>query len=161
EANRNKSVEHGLVQVLLQKQREVAEAYQANGTPAAVVVRPDGAIGSPLVMGADAVRALIAQAQGVPVPAPSLNGNGNGGAPPAPPAAPPPAPPRPGAGRRARALKRADLDGKAVDLASFRGRRTMLLFWTPGCGFCQRMLEPLKAFEAAPPKGAPRVVVVS
>jgi peroxiredoxin len=159
EANRNKSAEHGLVQVLLQKQREVAEAYQANGTPAALVVRPDGTIGSPLVMGAEGVRGLIGQAQGVPVPAPSLNGNGNGSAPPAPAAAPPAPPSR--VGQPAPALKLPDLDGKLVDLASFKGRKTLLLFWNPGCGFCQRMLEPLKSFEAEPPKGAPKVVVIS
>ena len=43
--------------VWLQKDREVAEAYQAYGTPAVVLVRPDGAIGSPLAMGAEQVRA--------------------------------------------------------------------------------------------------------
>jgi thiol-disulfide isomerase/thioredoxin len=36
-----------------------------------------------------------------------------------------------------------------------------MLFWNPGCGFCQRMLDDLKAVEADAPEGAPRILVVS
>src|SRR5947208_9686190 len=61
EANRPKATEYGLTHVLLQKDREVAEAYQASGTPSAVLVRRDGTIGSPLAQGADAIHALIDQ----------------------------------------------------------------------------------------------------
>src|SRR5262249_3480907 len=59
EQNRAKAAEHGLGQVLLQKDREVAEAYRANGTPSAVLVRADGTVGSPLAAGAEAIRALV------------------------------------------------------------------------------------------------------
>jgi len=37
----------------------------------------------------------------------------------------------------------------------------LLLFWDPGCGFCQHMLDDLQAWEAHPPRGAPRLLVVS
>ena len=37
----------------------------------------------------------------------------------------------------------------------------MILFWNPGCGFCDRMLDDLKAWEADPPAGAPQLLVVS
>src|SRR5439155_17527063 len=43
----------------------------------------------------------------------------------------------------------------------FRGRATVILFWNPGCGFCQRMLPDLKAWEANPPAGAPQLLVVA
>ena len=36
-----------------------------------------------------------------------------------------------------------------------------MLFWNPGCGFCQRMLDDLKAWESKPPKGSPKLIVVS
>jgi protein-disulfide isomerase len=36
-----------------------------------------------------------------------------------------------------------------------------VLFWNPGCGFCQQMLPDLKAWEADPPPGAPQLFVVS
>ena len=39
EANRPKVTEHGLTHVLLQKDREIAQAYQASGTPSAVLIR--------------------------------------------------------------------------------------------------------------------------
>jgi hypothetical protein len=36
----------------------------------------------------------------------------------------------------------------------------MLLFWNPGCGFCQQMVDDVKALEAGETKG-PRLVLVS
>src|SRR5919206_34249 len=64
EANRAKSAEHGLANVLLQQDNEVAEAYQVAGTPGAVIVNPNGTVGSPLALGADAIRALVARTVG-------------------------------------------------------------------------------------------------
>jgi thioredoxin-like negative regulator of GroEL len=66
EAHRAKTTEHGLANVLLQRDREVAEAYQVRGTPSTVLVRPDGTIGSALAQGADAIRLLVARTVGVP-----------------------------------------------------------------------------------------------
>ena len=54
-----------------------------------------------------------------------------------------------------------DLTGTTVDLAAFRGHPTLVLFWNPACGFCQQMLDDLKAWERRPPEGAPRLLVVS
>lgn len=57
EANQAKAAEF----VLVQQDREVAQVYQADSTPSAVPVRPDGTTGSPLAMGADAIKALESQ----------------------------------------------------------------------------------------------------
>jgi len=48
-----------------------------------------------------------------------------------------------------------------LDLADYRGERTLVVFWNPGCGFCQRMLDDLKAWESNPQPGAPRLLLVS
>jgi protein-disulfide isomerase len=48
-----------------------------------------------------------------------------------------------------------------VALADFRGQATAVLFWNPGCGFCQRMLPGLKAREENPPQDAPKLILVS
>jgi thiol-disulfide isomerase/thioredoxin len=48
-----------------------------------------------------------------------------------------------------------------VKLKDFRGEKRLVLFWNPGCGFCQQMLDDLKAFEANPSEGTPKVLVVS
>ncbi len=36
-----------------------------------------------------------------------------------------------------------------------------MLFWNPGCGFCQQMLPDLKGWEANRPERAPKLLVVS
>jgi thiol-disulfide isomerase/thioredoxin len=69
--------------------------------------------------------------------------------------------PAPAIGEPAPDLRLPDLNGDLVDLADFRGRPTLLLFWNPGCGFCRTMLPDLKAWDAEPPAGAPRMLVVS
>jgi hypothetical protein len=53
--------------VLLQREHEVAEAYAANGVPAAVLIDPDGTIASPLAWGAAGVEELLSMA-GTPAP---------------------------------------------------------------------------------------------
>ncbi len=37
----------------------------------------------------------------------------------------------------------------------------MLLFWNPGCGFCQQMVDDVKALEARVKTKGPRLVLVS
>ncbi len=158
-ANRDKGAQHGLTRILLQKKREVAEAYHASGTPAAVLVRSDGTVGSPLALGADAIRALVAGLVGQSLPVVSSTVNGS-----SPQHAQPMIPLRAATasiGGPAPSLRRKDLNGKTVDLSSFKGSQTLVLFWNPDCGFCQQMLPDLKAWEAARPPQAPKLLVVS
>jgi peroxiredoxin len=168
--NRAKSSEHGLFNVLVQEDREVAEAYGADGTPSAVIVDPDGTVASPLAEGPDRIRALVARmvsgaaqpssaalapASGAALGGASPNGGGDSAL------VVPPAPSGPKVGERVPPLTLRDLGGKKVEFRRLRGRKTLVLFWDPECGFCQQMLEALKAWEADPPKGAPRLLVVS
>jgi len=159
EANRPKASENGLRHVLVQQDREVAASYQADATPSAVLVLRDGRIGSPLAQGADAIRALMNQAPSPaglgPLPMAAAQGTGTGAA-----AAPRPEA-FPGIGEPAPDFSLPDLSGKLVSLSDFRGSTTLVLFWRPSCGFCQRMLKDLQTWEAHLPKGAPRLLVVS
>ena len=180
EENRAKSTEHGLTSVLLQQDWEVSEAYQVQGTPSAVLVNPDGTIGSPLAAGPEAIKALVTQTVGTsdqelpaePTPPqaapreelpmqPTAQGE------PCPNcgkvhAAAPTVPAGRQVGEPAPPLKLRDLTGKKVNLATtFRGEKTLVLFWNPGCGFCQQMLDDLKDWEANPPEEAPKLLVVS
>jgi peroxiredoxin len=151
EANRAKVTEPGVTQVLLQKDREVAQAYQAHGTPSAVVVRQDGAIGSTLAQGADAIRVLIASTLDGRLPVTAAQG-----------AAVAPRPPAgPKIGEPAPDFSLPDLAGKTVKLSDFRRSPTLVLFWRPSCGFCERMLPDLKAWETNARNGAPKLLVVS
>jgi thiol-disulfide isomerase/thioredoxin len=62
EENRVKVSAHGLANVLLQEDWEVAEAYQARGAPSAVLILPDGAIGSPVASSPEAIEELVTEA---------------------------------------------------------------------------------------------------
>jgi peroxiredoxin len=131
ELNRTKSAAHGLSNVLLQADREVAQAYLVTATPSAVLVA-EGKIASRIAAGSDAIRALITR---VALPPPVKQGD------------------------VVPSVKLPDLDGKIVDLATLHGRRTLLLFWNPSCGFCQKMLPDLKTWKRS--QTAPEVVVIS
>jgi peroxiredoxin/uncharacterized membrane protein YphA (DoxX/SURF4 family) len=136
--------EHGLTNILLQKKHEVSILYEAYGTPSAVLIRADGAVGSPLASGADAIALLVASVTGRSRPersVPQRNGLTNG--------------------RPAPAFSLSDLDGNVVRSEDFRGKPALLLFWNPACGFCQRMLEPLREWERKAPVEAPRLIVIS
>ena len=81
------------------------------------------------------------------------NGNGT--------AAAPSRPARPQIGEPAPAFTLPNLSGETVSLSDFLGKKTLLLFWNPSCGFCQQMLADLKAWEAEPPQGTLTLLVVS
>src|SRR5207247_9545634 len=124
--------EHGLSTVLFQREREIAQAYQVNGTPSAVVVSPSGTVTSPLVGGAEAIRTLLARTVGIPVvsgvPASTSNNHGNGSHGIA---------PRPGAkvGEATPDFSLPDLTGRLVAVSDFRGTKRVLVSWTPVYGF--------------------------
>ena len=165
ESNREKSNQHKLTHILLQRDREIAESYLANGTPSAVIIQPDGTIGSPLAAGADEIRDFLTQIvqnpTGKPAALPATEdgcgyGNGNGNS-----SGPASRTTITKIGERTPGLKLADLKGKLIDLTDFRGSKTLVLFWNPGCGFCNRMLGDLKQWESNHPEGAPKLLIVS
>jgi peroxiredoxin len=130
--------------------------FGVNGTPMAMLLDAQGRVASSVAGGASAVLALAKG--GRPAPegqlivlesqAPQRSGNGSG----------------PVAIRRgdsAPAIRLPDMDGRLVNLSDFRGHPALVLFWNTGCGFCQRMLPELKAWEGARKKGAPKLLVVS
>jgi peroxiredoxin len=160
--NRSKSAIDEPSLVLLQQKREVAENYHAWGTPAAVLVRSDGKIGSFVAQGADAIRTLVVQAalgaHRTPAKADGahhqngLGANGGHAAAHGPAAK---------VGDPAPTLDLLDLSGKRVSSKDLRIGKLLLLFWNPACGFCQQMLKDLRDWEKDPPPGSPTLVLVS
>jgi len=166
EENKTKAQEHALKNVVLQKDWEVSESYQVRGTPSAVLISADGKIASPVAGGAEGIRALLSyavaerpqlpmqphqhQAEGRPCP---NCGKVHAGAPTMPAARE--------IGEPAPEVKLADLEGTTVELKDFRGQQTLVLFWNPGCGFCQQMLPEIKQWEENRPEGAPELLFVS
>ncbi len=162
EANQGKVSVHGITRVLLQKDREVAEGYQASGTPGTpsipstpglLLIRPNGTIGSRLALGeTEVLRGLNALRSMVPIASDQQNDSGIQEI---------PGSPVPAIGEPAPDFSLPDLEGNLVTLSDFQGNSTLVLFWRPSCDFCQSMLADLQAWEARRPEGAPNLVVVS
>jgi peroxiredoxin len=127
--------QHGLRNVFADEDLSVYRSYEASGTPSAVLVAPDGTIGSWVASGSQWIEALVAEA-----------------------AEEEPALP---VGSEAPELELESLDGELMSLTRFRGKSTLLLFWNPDCGYCRGMHEDLLAWERQPPNGQPQLVVVS
>ena len=133
EVNRAKYAKHGIRDVLLQTDEEVSEAYLVTGTPSAVLIA-NGVIDSPLATGQNDIQDLVTRAT---------------------------LPPRVEKGETVPTLRLRDLEGETVELKSFKGRKTMVLFWSTTCGFCDQMLNDVKSFERNPPKDAPELLIIS
>jgi peroxiredoxin len=153
-ANRRKAEEYGISEVLLQKDRETAEAYSCAGTPGALLIGSNGLVESTLAMGEDAIIALVNRTIGgqhliaaVPEERPA-------------------APKKPTrqqlrVGEKVPRLRLSDLKGRVIDLDSAKRNSTLLVFWNPNCGFCRTMLDDLRRWEANRNTNTPRLVLVS
>ena len=60
QANTAQIAEHRVARIILQRNTEIDDLYQVRGTPGAVLIRPDGTIGSLLAKGSEAIRSLVA-----------------------------------------------------------------------------------------------------
>jgi thiol-disulfide isomerase/thioredoxin len=117
-ASRVLASDHDLPAALLDPDGSVADAYEANGTPAAVAIGPDGLIRSELAAGPDAVRLLLDHLDDAP------------------------------SGDPVPQLELEDLDGAKVSLrAAAAGEPYLMLFWSPACGFCNAMLDDVRTLE--------------
>jgi methylamine dehydrogenase accessory protein MauD len=163
EENRAKSTEHGLRGVLMQQDWEVSETYEVEATPSAVLVRPDGTIGSPVLEGPVAISDLLAYAVGERNRLPRHPGSQKAAPPHLTPADAEAQAPSKGlmVGTPAPQIELPDLNGAPVSLRNFRSEKVVVLFWDPECGFCREMLPDLRAWEDNPPTETPKLLIVS
>jgi peroxiredoxin/uncharacterized membrane protein YphA (DoxX/SURF4 family) len=139
--------------VLLQQDFEVAESYEVDRTPSAVIVHPSGVIGSPVAVGTVAIRILLHRfldlLHDVPQPAisstPSVNDN--------------PEPQLIGPDEPAPEVELLTMTGSTVRLTDFSGRETVILFWDSASGECGRLNPDLVARRE--PADAQLLVVLS
>lgn len=132
----------GIAPVLMQHDMEVVMAYGLVQAPAAVLIQPDGRISAGPRYGTRAIRQLVADTLGLILPP-----------------APEVVTTTVGIGQRVPSLRRPDLRGNLIDLATPQGTPTLMLFWSPGCTHCQELLPTILATERLAHR--PRMIVVS
>ena len=126
--NRAKVREHGISSAWLDPDLAIYHAYEVRAAPAAILIAAEGRIRSPVNAGAEGITALIQSVTGPPLQM-ILSGLRVGADVPQ--------------------MDLADLDGEPVSLSGLDGD-TLVLFWNPGCGFCQRMLDELRTMDWVP-----------
>lgn len=155
EDNQKRVAKYGARHLLLQEDQAIAEDYQSKWTPSAVLISRDGKIASQVTSGDEAIRALVNHAVTTGAGLAAGNGShhhipkitvGNSLF---------------KIGEPAPRFSLPDLQGREVNTEDLLGRDTLLLFWDPGCPFCQAMTEDLKIWEENPPKGAPSLVILA
>jgi peroxiredoxin len=148
EANLAHAQAHGLTDVLLQSDREVAESFAVSATPSALLVAADGTVASAVHSGEEQIRALVSgPSDEVVLP---VHRTASGVDHPA--AAPAPAPAPAGVGQPAPDPAMRTLEGKIVRLSQRLGDDgALLVFWNPDCGFCERMVDSLRELDAREP----------
>ncbi len=160
-ANLQELGSQALTGVLLQRDGEVAGAYEIKATPSAVLIGRDGRIASSVAAGPDAISELVARASrdGRAAPSEGVSVASDGA----------PAHSHPQTGPRAElvlgavapAFELPDLDGRIVHLADYRGKETMILFWNPSCGFCARIAPEVTRWAERSAAGRAALVLVA
>jgi peroxiredoxin len=157
DVNRAHGEKHGLLESLYLLDADANPAgFQGLGTPAAVVMDEDGKVASPLLVGADRVPAM---AQELAASAPQADRKRLRGLR----SVTESRIQRDGlkAGTRAPSFSLPDLDGQAVSLDDFRGRRVLLAFSDPNCGPCDALAPHLSRIHREHRANNLAVVLVS
>ena len=164
EANQEKNAQFGFAHVGLQERFEISESYEVQGTPSAVLIQPDGVIRDPIATGRDDIRELISRATSTLSPESeqrhkenlrnrSLDFEPDNPLDHLPVAL--------AVGEPAPRAPLPDLDGEYVSIDDLRGQETVVLFWSPTCSFCQRMLPDLKEWEQESDNADQHLLIVS
>lgn len=138
--------------ILLQKERELADIFQARWTPTAVFADKSGRIASHPATGDAAIIELIERIRVSDVAGEYVHFTGNA------------------AGRpTSSATVGADLpefsidsvDGDKVSSTAIKGTQTLLTFWSPGCPHCVKMIDEIKQWDLSRSAADPHLVLFS
>lgn len=153
EENRRKFASSRLQTILVQEEAEVTDAYKAQWTPGAVLINPDGTTASKIAYGGKAIREMVMshingerQFQTVLDSKPELRLY-----------RPTPMP----IGNTVPPLALSDTEGNLHNLGDLQGEATLLVFWSPDCGYCRMMAADLNAIAANLPARIARILVIS
>lgn len=139
--------------ILLQKHREVAELLKAQWTPTAVLMDANGRIASHAAAGDSAIRELIEAIDAEDLTrefahfVPSHNGHNHART--------------DKIGTTVPEISVADLAGREITSDYFKGKPTLVTFWSTTCPHCTNMLGDLLEWDTAKGENAPNLIVFS
>lgn len=135
-------------QILLQKENEIAEFFSSKWTPTAVLINPDGTIASRLATGDKAIRELVEKIKSQNLDEKLIFVGGKNGH-------------SAKLGQTIPEFSLKDLQGREVSAEAFRGRKTLVTFWSQTCPHCENMLEELREWDKAKGQDEPDLIVIS
>jgi peroxiredoxin len=135
--------------VLLQKEKEITELFGAQWTPTAWLVNPDGTIASRPAAGDSAIRKLIDSIKaGIADRDMLYITNGNGSKPSL-------------LGKEFPEFSLEDVSGKTVGPKDLQGKKTLVTYWSLGCGHCSNMLDELRKWDKTRGQDEPDLLLLS
>lgn len=144
--NMEKFADTNVANLLLQEHREVAELYHARWTPTAVFLNADGLIASRLAVGDAAIRDLIHMVRKVDFTQQSVflpNASDTK------------------IGQPVPEVSVSSIDGAEISADSFRGRKTLVAFWSTTCPHCLKMIRDLQEWDRTKGGDEPNLVLFS
>lgn len=153
----DKAREFGLESMSTTPDFSIPESFGSSGTPAAVLIHPDGTLASPLVGGPPMIRALLDRylellAERAGVQLRGWSESERAAARLAAPAAP---------GSLLPNLALPDIGGRPVRPVDLLSRETVLLFFSLECLYCREMLPDLLALQTSSHRGRDLLIVLN
>ena len=140
-----------MLPILLQKKREVADAVKAQWTPTVILMDANGRVASHATAGDNAIRSLIEQLKTEDLDREFTyfahdddHGHSHNKI-----------------GESIPEFSVQDIKGKIIDSDYFKGKQTLVTFWSLTCPFCTSMMDELKDWDRSKSEDAPDLVLFS
>jgi thiol-disulfide isomerase/thioredoxin/uncharacterized membrane protein YphA (DoxX/SURF4 family) len=138
-------------QMLLQNAREVAELFRSQWTPSAVLMDAHGRIASHVTAGDAAIRSLVESIENEDLTKDGVHfTNGSAGAYSHAPL-----------GQPVPDIAVSDIRGREITKDYFKGKQTLVAFWSMTCPHCVAMLDELRNWDKAKGQDEPNLLVFS
>lgn len=132
--------------ILLQNDKEVASLFYAKWTPTALFINSDGLVASHLAVGDNGIRELVAKIKTIDFQEETVFvANGT----------------KVKIGEPMPEFAMTDVFGKKISSADYRGKKTLVAFWSTTCPHCKNMAGELQNWDRRKGADAPALLVFS
>ncbi|MFL6373867.1 MAG: TlpA family protein disulfide reductase [Pyrinomonadaceae bacterium] len=135
--------------MILQEAREVAGLFRAQWTPSAVLIDAKGRVASHIAAGDQAIRTMVEAIKSEDLKREGVhftNGNGQGHS-------------KAPIGQRVPDIRISDIRGREITSDYFKGKPTLVAFWSSACPHCHAMAAELRDWEKSKGTDDPNLIV--